>query len=146
MLLNGERWGLVDPLYQLPDDDRQADPSLPKNTKDRSKGGVCMSTDNNPGVAEPDQMTVATQRLGPLHRLFIGLHRKDGSSVERDAVLALLANRFGCFTATGGQKGSCHYLCGCLESVSHGTRKGVIPRTKKGSFRAFLHFVFLVMI
>lgn len=43
---------------------------------------------------------IPTQGLGPLHRLFIGLNRQDGSSVERDAVFELVATRFDCFTAT----------------------------------------------
>ena len=68
-----------------------------------------MSTNNHSGAAESGSTKVITQRIGPLHRLFIGLHRPDGSSVERDAVFDLVATRFNCFTATetiGYYKGS----------------------------------------
>jgi hypothetical protein len=52
------------------------------------------------GVPKPTSAMRATQRLGPLHRFFIGLRRRDGSLVNRDAVLELVATRFDCFTAT----------------------------------------------
>lgn len=52
------------------------------------------------GVPKPPPAMGATQSLGPLHRFFIGLHRQDGSPVDRDVVLELLATRLDTFTAT----------------------------------------------
>jgi hypothetical protein len=50
------------------------------------------------GAKKPNVASPATQVIGTLQRMFIGLNHRDGGTVDRDVILELLATRLDAFT------------------------------------------------
>jgi hypothetical protein len=52
------------------------------------------------GVPTCNEDSAQTQTIGAVQRLFIGLHKVDGSEVNREAVIAIIASKLDTFTVT----------------------------------------------
>jgi hypothetical protein len=52
------------------------------------------------GAGQPNAMVPTTNTIGALQRMFIGLHRRNGGTVDREAILQLLSARLDTFAVT----------------------------------------------